>query len=253
MQTQYNQNIIYGSLTRIADLQERQFTINRAPRRHWSTGDYVVGRYVGHSEGKCGGNIDYLELHDGNLKPLKVNDLVVGALGIRQDTQKVVGTWKLIEESKHPEMVDICGSGMFGITWSFSSLEPYCGIEALREILGSDKRPSRVFVVLCASDAYSVSGLRQALVFWCEAITLCIWNHLSFRCSIIVMSVCGGCGPNAVQARILRRGGASITPSNPADEPYGCVYTKTLVVYMNPRCMDPRCQNKHNDICTCFM
>ena len=81
-----------------------------------------------------------------------------------------------------------------------SPLEPYCGIEALREILGSDKRPSRVFVVLCASDAYSVSGLRQALVFWCEAITLCIWNHLSFRCSIIVMSVCGGCGPNAVQA-----------------------------------------------------
>lgn len=102
----------YGSLTRIADLQTRPFTIEKAPRSIWATGDYIVGRYIGQGEAN-------LELIDGSLQPLKLNDLVVGALGDRQATNEVVGTWKLIDEASHPVTMDmICGSGVYGIETS---------------------------------------------------------------------------------------------------------------------------------------
>ncbi|KAL9190846.1 hypothetical protein ACHAXT_000552 [Thalassiosira profunda] len=57
---------------------------------------------------------DHVELCDGSLHPLKSNDLVVGALGVREATQECVGTWKRIGGGPHPGIHQICGSGMFG-------------------------------------------------------------------------------------------------------------------------------------------
>lgn len=112
----------YGSLTRIADLTRRAFTIEKAPRKIWATGDYVVGRFVG-TEGQ--GGEAYLELSDCSLQPLKLNDLVVGALGDRQATHEIVGTWQLIDEASYPVTMDmICGSGIFGIETSRCSKHP---------------------------------------------------------------------------------------------------------------------------------
>ena len=45
-----------------------------------------------------------------------------------------------------------------------SPLEPYNGLEVLKDLFLSHSQPSRIFTVLCASDAYAVSGLCQALV-----------------------------------------------------------------------------------------
>ena len=112
---EYNKKY-FGSLTRIADLEKRPFTVAKAPRSIWATGDYVVGRYVGNADGQ--GREAYLELADGSLQPLKPNDLVVGALGDRQATYEVVGSWRLIDEASHPSMDLICGSGLFGIETS---------------------------------------------------------------------------------------------------------------------------------------
>ena len=36
----------YTSLTRISDLQQTAFSVERVPRREWDTGDYVVGEVV---------------------------------------------------------------------------------------------------------------------------------------------------------------------------------------------------------------
>lgn len=112
-------NTYYGSLTRIADLQTIPYNIEEAPRSVWATGDYIVGRYVGQGEGA------HLELADGSLYPLKINDLVVGALGDRQATYEIVGTWQLIDGASHPVIMQmICGSGMFGIETSRCSKHP---------------------------------------------------------------------------------------------------------------------------------
>ena len=114
-------NTYYGSLTRIADadLKTRPFTIEKAPRSIWATGDYIVGLYVGQ-----GGEAN-LELSDGSIQPLKLNDLVVGALGDRAATYEIVGTWQLIDEASQPVKMDmICGSGIFGIETSRCSKHP---------------------------------------------------------------------------------------------------------------------------------
>lgn len=44
-----------------------------------------------------------------------------------------------------------------------SPLEPYNGIEVIRELLAPETRPSRLFIVLCATDAYAAYGLCHAL------------------------------------------------------------------------------------------
>lgn len=115
--TSMSSTYYFGSLTRIADLDKRPFTIDKAPRSIWATGDYIVGRYVGDAEGQ-GGEVS-LELVDGTLQPLKLGDLVVGALGDRRATFEVVGSWQLIDDASHPISMDmICGSGLFGIETS---------------------------------------------------------------------------------------------------------------------------------------
>jgi hypothetical protein len=45
-----------------------------------------------------------------------------------------------------------------------SPFEKYNGVEVLKELLVSDTRPEHVYLVMCASDAYGVLGLRQVLV-----------------------------------------------------------------------------------------
>ena len=112
-------NTYYGSLTRIADLHTIPYTIEEAPRSIWATGDYIVGRFVGQGEEAN------LELADESLHPLQLNDLVVGALGDRQATYEIVGTWQLIDEASHPVIMEmICGSGIFGIETSRCSKHP---------------------------------------------------------------------------------------------------------------------------------
>jgi hypothetical protein len=85
-------DIHFGSLSRISDLRENPFTVQVAPREIWATGDYVVGRYIERKDG----NVDYLELCDGTLYPLKPNDIVVGALGERCATQVRNIHWAII-------------------------------------------------------------------------------------------------------------------------------------------------------------
>ena len=44
-----------------------------------------------------------------------------------------------------------------------SPLEPYNGLEVVKELLNSDARPSKLFIVLCATDAYAAYGVCHTL------------------------------------------------------------------------------------------
>ena len=108
---------IYGSLTRISDLQQKHFGVQALDCKTWETGDYVVGRYLG-VEDKRVREKHVEELTNGTLQPLVRGDLVVGSFGCRAATQEVVGDWRLIGPDNI--MHDISGSGMFGLETSHS-------------------------------------------------------------------------------------------------------------------------------------
>ena len=105
---------VYGSLTRITDLETEPFAVLRLPREDWATGDYVVGRYI--DEGV------EVELSSGRFAHMMRGDLMVGALGARQSTLEAVGDWRSIGSDGHME--DLTGAGLFGRETSHSSAIP---------------------------------------------------------------------------------------------------------------------------------
>jgi hypothetical protein len=105
---------VYGSLTRISNLETRPFSVQPLEKNDWETGDYVVGKFIPsnnpiHEE---------VETTTGRLLRLLPGDMLVGALGVRKATKENVGDWHLI--GKDGKMQDICGSGMFGAETDFS-------------------------------------------------------------------------------------------------------------------------------------
>lgn len=107
----------YLSLTRIADLEEAAYGIERVPRDRWTTGDYVMGEIThGHS------TYSLLELGTGRLVEGMPGDRVVGALGKRCATLEGVGTWEEIGDDL--TMQSMTAAGLFGKVTSISHLSP---------------------------------------------------------------------------------------------------------------------------------
>jgi hypothetical protein len=105
----------YTSLTRIAPLQERGFTVRSLPREEWATGDYVVGRVRtpprGYSE---------IEAPSGRMVEVAEDVDVVGALGVRHATLEVTGTWEQVGAAGHLDV--LTSAGLFG---AMTSTSPY--------------------------------------------------------------------------------------------------------------------------------
>lgn len=105
----------YTSLTRIAPLRERGFTMRSIPRDEWATGDYVVGRVRtpprGYSE---------IEAPSGRMIEVAENVEVVGALGVRHATLEVTGTWEEVGDDGRMEV--LTSAGLFG---AMTSTSPY--------------------------------------------------------------------------------------------------------------------------------
>lgn len=98
---------MYTSLTRIAPLAEREVTVQSLPRNAWATGDYVVGRVSAPPRG-------YSEIENPSGRMVEVAEgvEVVGALGVRQATLEVNGTWEQIGEDGHMQL--LTSAGLFG-------------------------------------------------------------------------------------------------------------------------------------------
>jgi hypothetical protein len=75
----------FASLTRISNLPDTGFTVERLPRAAWDTGDYVVSEVNPHPKG-----LSAIELTNRRMIEVTDGDLIVGAFGKRRATLEVV-------------------------------------------------------------------------------------------------------------------------------------------------------------------
>ncbi len=108
---------LFGSLTRIADLGERDFAVEALPRDRWETGDYVIGTVVGEAT-----RLYQVETPDGSMKPATAGDRVVGAFGVRAATLEGAGSFEEIGDDGR--MHALTSAGLLGRFTSLSTLLP---------------------------------------------------------------------------------------------------------------------------------
>lgn len=111
------QHYIYGSLTRISDLETNEFAAEQLSRSLWQTGDYILGKII-----DPGGNDLKIELPNGRMRGVIKGDFIVGALGERFATLEVTGTWKHVDESL--KMHVLTAAGLLGKLTSKSVFLP---------------------------------------------------------------------------------------------------------------------------------
>ncbi len=112
-----NHQYIFTSLTRISDLAETDFVVNKLPREQWQNGDYVVCNIT-----DPGSSILKLELPNGRMRGIIGGELLVGALGERFATLEATGTWRKVGEDL--KMTVLTGAGLLGKLTSKSVFMP---------------------------------------------------------------------------------------------------------------------------------
>lgn len=80
---------IYTGLTRITDLQEKEFDVKNIDKSLWETGDYVICKII-----KKGSDTFKIELPSGRMRGVMGGETLVGVLGERHATLEATGTWK---------------------------------------------------------------------------------------------------------------------------------------------------------------
>ena len=108
---------IYGSLTRISDLESKPYEIDQMGRSNWETGDYVLGKII-----KAGGNDLKIELANGRMRGIIEGDFLLGALGERYATLEVTGSWKGVDDTL--KMHVLTAAGLLGKLSSKSVFVP---------------------------------------------------------------------------------------------------------------------------------
>lgn len=107
-------NVLKASLTRIADLEP----IRTEPRSRgaWATGDYVVVEIL-----RPPGSGVWVELASGRQTQASAGDRIVGALGAREATLEITGTWEAVGDDGHMHV--LTAAGLLG---KLTSLSTYC-------------------------------------------------------------------------------------------------------------------------------
>ena len=107
---------LLSSLTRRSDLDSEPFEVQRIPRDHWATGDFVVGEITGPRNQST-----LVELASGRMVQALRRDRVIGALGSRSATLEAVGSWQDMTDDMMHAMTS---AGLFGRVTSLSTLIP---------------------------------------------------------------------------------------------------------------------------------
>ncbi|MBI3757696.1 MAG: hypothetical protein HY267_06945 [Deltaproteobacteria bacterium] len=113
MSTRY----FFASLTRISNLPDTPFAVERLPKTQWATGDYVVGEVNPHHHG-----LSSIELGNGRMIEVTDSDQIVGAFGERCATLEAVGNWQAIGDDL--QMEALTSAGLFGKVTSKSAFLP---------------------------------------------------------------------------------------------------------------------------------
>jgi hypothetical protein len=108
---------VHGSVARIADLDEREYDVERRPREDWETGDYVLARVTHRPAPDV-----RMENPVGRRVELMEGETVVGALGTRRATRGFVGDWRDVDEDG--VMNVMTGGGVLGKVTSTSPYSP---------------------------------------------------------------------------------------------------------------------------------
>jgi len=132
----------FSSVTRNSDLSEAPFDVGPLDRRHWATGDFVLGRVKGKRN-----RLYQCETKTGRMADLVRGDLLIGALGDRAATLEGVGYWSAIGDDL--EMEGLTPAGLIGKATSTTLLLPeFMKLEYLGHIMRhGDKLGMQDFVV----------------------------------------------------------------------------------------------------------
>lgn len=95
---------IYTSLTRISDLKEKEFTIEKIDRSKWELGDYVLSKII-----DPGSNTLSLELPNGRMRGVIGGEWIIGALGERFATLEATGSWEKVENDLRMNVLTAAG------------------------------------------------------------------------------------------------------------------------------------------------
>jgi len=95
---------IYGSLTRISDLETRPYKLEKVSRSYWETGDYILGKII-----NAGGNDLRIELPSGRMRGIIKGDYLLGVLGERYATLEVTGSWKQVDDTLKMHVLTAAG------------------------------------------------------------------------------------------------------------------------------------------------
>ena len=106
---------VLGSLTRIAPFERGNFQIQPLPQSAWETGDYVVSEIDEPPQAEA-----FVEVRNGRMARVSMGDQVVGALGEREATLEVTGTWREVDDDG--QMHVLTSAGLMGL---LTSKSPY--------------------------------------------------------------------------------------------------------------------------------
>lgn len=107
----------FTSITRISNLQNSPFDVEKLPRSQWQSGDYVIGEAI-----TCPGCLHRIEQPNGRMVEVVDGELVVGAFGERAATLEAVGSWQAIGDDQRFELMT--AGGLFGKVTSKSFYLP---------------------------------------------------------------------------------------------------------------------------------
>jgi hypothetical protein len=102
-----SQSYFFTSVTRITDLQQKEFTTTTLPKSQWATGDYVVGEIITPLTQRA-----IIEDCHGRMVEVIKGAKIIGALGTRYATLEAVGDWRDIGENGQFEA--LTEGGLFG-------------------------------------------------------------------------------------------------------------------------------------------
>lgn len=124
----------FTSITRISNLRESPFTVEKLPRNQWQTGDYVVGEAI-----TCPGCLHRIEQPNGRMLEVVDGELVVGAFGERAATLEAVGSWQAISGDMRFELMT--AGGLFGkVTSKSFYLPPLMALDYRGHVLQDGKK-----------------------------------------------------------------------------------------------------------------
>jgi hypothetical protein len=128
-------NVVFASVTRLAQLEEHIESVEQLPRGEWETGDFAAATVLERL-----GATHTVETRSGRMAEVIRGDVVVGALGARYATLEAVGDWRDVGEDLRIDA--LARAGVLGRCTSLSpmSLGQLAPLRYLGHLLADERK-----------------------------------------------------------------------------------------------------------------